>query len=327
MARRVDSPTALVGVDVGGTKTAAMVVSGDGRVRGRAVFPTDVTGPANTLAGIVEAIRQALADAQLRLGHVAAVGLGIPGRVDPQTGIVRQAVNLGWREAPAGEWLVEVLGVPCMLENDVRAAALGVQRYYGSAAIRHLAYVSIGTGISAGLILQGRLYTGAHGMAGEIGHVVVEPHGRRCACGSQGCLETVAAGPAIARLGREAVEAGRETSLRRVRPLGAESIYRAAAEGDAVALEIADCVGRYLGQALQGLVMAYDVERVILGGGVSRSGEAFLQPVRRELERQRQASALAREMLGADLIGRLPPDCEAGLWGAIALAERGRRHE
>jgi len=218
------------------------------------------------------------------------------------------------------------LGVPCFLENDVRTAALGVQRYDAGAAIQHLAYVSIGTGIAAGLILQGRLYTGAHGMAGEIGHMIVEPNGRRCTCGARGCLETVAAGPAIARLGQEAVATGRETSLRHSQPLTAESVYRAAAAGDAVALEITERVGRHLGQALQGLVMTYDVERVILGGGVSHAGEVFLHPILRELESQRQASALAREMLAADMLCLLPPDYEAGLWGAIALAERGLRH-
>jgi len=123
------------------------------------------------------------------------------------------------------------LGVPCFLENDVRTAALGVQRYDAGAAIQHLAYVSIGTGIAAGLILQGRLYTGAHGMAGEIGHMIVEPNGRRCACGARGCLETVAAGPAIARLGQEAVATTRENMTLQVGLVALQGMFASDTRG------------------------------------------------------------------------------------------------
>jgi glucokinase len=239
--------------------------------------------------------------------------------------MVRLAVNLNWREISAGQWLSSELGIPCFLEKDVRVAALGVRLCNGRVSRQNMVYVAVGTGIGAGVILNGELFHGAHGMAGEIGHMVVEPDGPRCQCGARGCLETLAAGPAIARLAQQAVASGQATRLRDYEPLTAENVYQAAEVGDAAAWVIADAVGRHLGRALQALVMTYDIEQVVLGGGVSRAGEAFLKPIRRELERQRQQSALAREMLQLDMIELLPPDCEAGTWGAVAVAEQSLR--
>src|SRR5207237_4002755 len=134
-------------------------------------------------------------------------------------------VNMGWEELPVGQTLSAQLGVPCLLENDVTLAALGAQRYIGAPAARNLAYVSVGTGIAAGLILDGRIYRGAHGLAGEIGHMVIAPNGPRCQCGGRGCLEALAAGPAIARLGETAAGRSDDTLLRGYRPMTAEAVY------------------------------------------------------------------------------------------------------
>jgi glucokinase len=319
------SPDLLVGVDVGGTKVAVLVVDGQRHIRSRIVAPPELSSPQRTLDGIAAAIRQALALGGASLREVAAIGVGIPGRVDPQTGVVRLAVNLNWREMAVGSWLSQELGIPCYLEKDVRAAALGVRLCNGSSAAQNMIYVGIGTGIGAGVILRGQLFHGAHGMAGEIGHMIVEPNGPRCQCGAQGCLEALAAGPAIARLAQQAVESGQTTRLRDYSPLTAESVYQAAETGDAAAQAIAAAVGGYLGRALQVLVMTYDVEEIVLGGGVSRAGKTFLAPIVRELERQRRQSALAREMLRLEMFKLLPTDCDAGTWGAVAIAAQAWR--
>lgn len=314
------SPELLVGVDVGGTKVAVLVADRQHRVLGQATLPTMLDGAEGTLSGIVAAIRQALAVAGARTSEVAAVGLGVPGRVDTASGVVRHAVNLGWHELAVGERMANELGVPCLLENDVRVAAMGTLRYLGRAAPGSLVYLSVGTGIAAGVVLDGKLYRGAHGMAGEIGHMVIEPDGPRCACGTRGCLESLAAGPAIARLGQEAAGGTAETLLRNYAPVTAEAVYEAARAGDLPSLAVTRAVGRYLALAIQQLVMAYDVECIVLGGGVSQQGEAFLQPILGELERLRQDSALAREMLRPDMIRLLPPDYGAGVWGGVVLA-------
>jgi glucokinase len=268
----------------------------------------------------VAAIRQALVAAGARTSDVAAIGLGVPGRVDTESGVVRHAVNLGWHELAVGERISRELGVPCVLENDVRVAAMGTLRYLGSAAPASLVYLSVGTGIAAGVVLDGKVYRGAHGMAGEVGHMVIEPGGPRCACGTRGCLEALASGPAIARLGAQAATGAAGTLLRTYSPVTAEAVYEAARSGDRAALGVTHAVGRYLALAIQQLVMAYDVECVVLGGGVSHQGEAFLQPISEELERLRKDSALAREMLQPGIVRLLPPDYQAGVWGGVMLA-------
>jgi glucokinase len=311
----------VAGVDVGGTKVAVLVADRGGNVRSRLTVPTRLDGgPEETVNGIAEAVEESVRLAGRRMGDVGAVGIGVPGRVDPTTGVVRSAVNLGWREMPVGEALSKRLGAPCTLENDVRAAALGVQRYFGKDAPRDMSYVAVGTGIAAGLILDGRVYRGAHGLAGEIGHMVVEPDGRNCACGGKGCLETVAAGPAIARMGQEAAKKHETSALRKYKLVTAQAVYQAAEEGDEVASELAHKVGAYLALALQQLIVAYDMEMIVLGGGVSRAGDAFLRPLIEELARLRHGSALESEMIQPEMIRLLPPEYDAGTWGAVVLA-------
>jgi glucokinase len=185
-----------------------------------------------------------------------------------------------------------------------------------------MAYVSVGTGIAAGLVLDGRIYRGAHGLAGEIGHMIIDVDGPRCQCGAYGCLEAVAAGPAIARLGEEAASSTEDTLLRLYRPVTSGAVYQAAREGDAAAAAIVHKVSGYLALALQQLIVAYDVECIVIGGGVSREGDTFLQPILVELARLREHSVLTSEMLKPEMICLLPPDYDAGTWGAVLLAEK-----
>jgi len=239
---------------------------------------------------------------------------------------VTLAVNLGWSDLPLGPELEARLGRPTVVENDVRAAALGLHRRRVVGNIDDLAYLAVGTGVSAGVMLHGGLHRGARGLAGEIGHVIAEPGGARCACGQHGCLETLVAGSGIARQARQAIAAGRPTAL--TGPGASDTpgsptavdVYRAAEAGDALATEIADAVGRRLAWAVHLLVMTYDVERVVLGGGVSHAGETFVLPIQRELDRMRAASALAREQLGEGIVELLPPGADAGAWGAVIIA-------
>ncbi|MBN2549472.1 MAG: ROK family protein [Anaerolineales bacterium] len=319
----VSSREFYVGVDVGGSKVAVLVSDDQGREQGRYVAPTRLDSSRGTLEGIVDAIHTALRVAQADLEDVAAIGLGIPGRVEPEEGIVHLAVNLSWQNMPVGQILQEALGTPCWLENDVRAAALGLQRHPLYAQVQNLAYISIGTGISAGLILNGRLYRGAHGMAGEIGHMMMLRDGPRCQCGSRGCLEALASGPAIARRGEAILQTGVKTILSEWKPVTTRSVFQAAEAGDAIAQAILQEVGRYLGQALQQMVMAYDVEHIVLGGGVASAGASLLDYVLTDIKHQREASSLAKEMLQPEMFHMQPQNYEAGLWGAVVLAENG----
>ena len=314
------SPSELVaGVDIGGSKIAVLVATRDLDVRGRYTLPTEVGSPDRAADVVAGAVAAALEAAGASMDRLAAIGVGVPGRVDPIAGTVSLAVNLGWQELPLGPQLEALTGVPVALENDVRAAAAGLisRRVLGD--VEDLAYLSVGTGISAGVVLDGRLHRGPRGLAGEIGHVVVDPSGPRCPCGLRGCLETIAAGPAVARQAAEALAAGRTSSMA-PEGLTASAVYQAAAAGDPVASEVATATGAHLARAIHELVMAYDVEVVVLGGGVAGAGSAFLDPILMALDSMREASPLAREVLRPDVVHLLPADADAGAWGAVALA-------
>jgi glucokinase len=310
----------FVGVDVGGSKITAIVADADLAVRGRFTQRTSVGRPDGAADAIVAAIDAALADAEIGRSDVAAVGVGVPGRVDPAAGTVALAVNLGWDELPLGGELESRLGLPVVLENDVRTAAAGLHRRRVLGAIDDLAFLGIGTGISAGVVLGGRLHRGARGMAGEIGHIVLDPAGPLCACGLRGCFEALAAGPAVARRAAELLAAGAASRLAGTAVPDAEDVYRAAAEGDPLAVSVAAEVGGYVARAIHELVMAYDVEVVVLGGGVAGAGDAFLDPILRALDRLREASPVARDVLRPGVVHLLPPDADAGAWGAVVLA-------
>jgi glucokinase len=310
----------LVGVDVGGSKIAVLVADAALNVCGRFTLPTDVGSQDQAAEVVVGAVAAALGDAGVGLDRVGAVGIGVPGRVDPVSGTVSLAVNLGWNELPLGPQVEARLGAPVRLENDVRAAAAGLYERRVLGDVADLAYLSIGTGIAAGLVLDGRLHRGARGLAGEVGHIVVDPAGPACPCGLRGCLEVLAAGPAVARRAASVLRAGRPSKLPAGGNVTAAEVYEAAAAGDPVATEIAADVGAHIARAVHLLVMAYDVEVVAIGGGVAGAGDAFLDPILRALDRLREASALAREVLRPGVVHLLPAGSEAGVWGAVALA-------
>lgn len=296
----------FVGVDVGGSKIAVLVVDAELDVCSRHTIPTSVGEPDEAAGQIASAIDTALAAARASIGDVRAVGIGVPGRVDPATGVVSLAVNLGWHRLPLRERLEAILGVPVTIENDVRAAAAGILDRGTLGDVRDFIYLSVGTGISAGVVIDGAVHRGTRGLAGEIGHIVVDADGPVCPCGLRGCLETIASGPAIARA------AGDDRT--------AADVYAAAAAGDATATAVVDRAGAALARAIHGLVMTYDVERIVLGGGVSRGGAAFIDPVLRELDAMRAASELATDMLPADVVAVSPDGGDVGTWGGISIA-------
>jgi predicted NBD/HSP70 family sugar kinase len=296
----------LVGVDVGGSKIAVLVVDAELGVCGRHTIPTSVGEPDEAAQQIATAIDAALAAAGASREDVRAVGVGVPGRVDPSTGVVSLAVNLGWHRLPLRARLEALLGVPVAIENDVRAAAAGIRDRRTLGDIRDFIYLSVGTGISAGVVIDGEVHRGTRGLAGEIGHIVVDADGPVCPCGLRGCLETIAAGPAIARAAGDGQTAA--------------DVYAAATAGDPTAQATVDHAGASLARAIHALVMTYDVERIVLGGGVSRAGAPFLDPIVRELDAMRAASELATDMLPADVVAVSPDGGDVGAWGGISIA-------
>ncbi|MEZ4519904.1 MAG: ROK family protein [Chloroflexota bacterium] len=307
-----------LGLDIGGTKTAALAGGPDNQPLGEATVTTDVSSPQAVIQSAVNAAALALQAAGCSPTDVVAAGAGVPGQVDRKTGTVRLGVNLNFHEPyPLAAALQEVLGVPVVLENDVRAAALGAYQWINTREpVDSLAYLSIGTGISAGIVIEGRLYRGVNGMAGEIGHIPVDPAGPRCACGALGCLETVASGPAIAAYANEILpeaQGGKQ--------LTTFDVLTMAAEGNQGAIHVVERAGYFLSRAIYLLVMTYDVEKIVLGGGVTRAGAAFQRPLEKALNELRSDSTLAEMMLPQSKILVLPGDYNAGVRGTIMLAD------
>jgi len=313
------APYWLVGVDVGGTTVSTVLLDESLRAHGELTVDTDLSSADNTMLGIANAIEETLAfgDGSRTL---AAIGLGIPGQQDAANGIVRIAVNLHWYDYPLVARLTERFGVPCVIENDVPVATLGGYRFDNPAGDQDLAYISIGTGLATGVILEGKLLRGRHGLAGEFGHVIIDPKGPLCNCGAHGCLETLVSATAVVRRAREALAQGATGALALLAPLTARSVYDAAATGDRAALQIVDDVGTELARSLRSVVLAYDVDSVVLGGGVTRAGDRYLAPIIAEWLRQQETSALARALLRPEILRIADPTRNLGAWGAAALA-------
>jgi predicted NBD/HSP70 family sugar kinase len=310
----LDGPL-VAGVDVGGTKTSVVVTDGRDRILYAHVAPTDPSSLVCQIAGLV-------GDARRELGRdVAAVGVAIPGYVDPDGGSVSMAVNLGITHLSLGPLLQTELGIPTFVEHDARAAAIWLheQAADGSADTpTSVAFLAIGTGISAGVVLDGQLLRGDNSLAGEVGHLVADPDGAVCACGLRGCLETVAAGPAIGRQADEAVAAGRSTVLSP--HSDAAAVFRAGSAGDEVAAEITDRVADHLARAIRSLILTLGVKRVVIGGGVAAAGPALLDPIRSRIARERAASPLAQAAMGDATVELLSPTQAPGARGAAAIA-------
>jgi glucokinase len=310
-----------VGVDIGGSKVAVLVVSADDQVLARRSVPAASSEPDEAIAQIASVIRDAVAEAEATMDDVSAVGVGVPGRVDTATGDVAFAVNLGWQHLPLGRRLEAVLGVPCRVENDVRAAAVGLHRDGRYSRVDDLIFLGIGTGISAGVVLGGRLHRGVRGLAGEIGHVVLDPDGAPCACGLRGCFETIAAGAGITRAARAAVKAGEPTALADLADPTAADVFLAAEAGDVVAGRLVEAAAEAIARIVHELVLAYDVELVVIGGGISRAGAPLLERIQACLAGIAAPSAFAAELLGETEVRLAAPDHDIGTWGAIALLD------
>lgn len=306
----------LLGIDVGGTKIAGVAVETvSNALRAEHRQPLDDAPLELQVASLA---RRLLATAGVE--RPAAIGIAVPGLVDAGTGVMRLAVNVDVGELAIGPLVEAAIGAPCFVEHDARAAALWLLDQRGPRD--SLAYLSIGTGISAAVVIDGRLVRGVNGLAGEIGHTQAVDDGPVCSCGLRGCLETVAAGPAVARMASEALARGDASSLAAdARPA---EVYRAAEAGDPVALAIAAEVGAHLARAIRTLVLLYGIDRVVIGGGMSRAGEPFVRPILAELKREQTASPLIAHALAPTPVELLPQEADPGAWGAVVVA-RSRR--
>ena len=316
------SGAATIGVDIGGSKIVAGVVDSDGQVlaRARAATPHLSTTPAVVEDTIVDAVRRLQTAYRLEIG---AVGIGAAGFVDAAGALVRFSPHLSWRDEPVRDALAGRLDLPVVLDNDANAAAAAEMAYGAGRGHRQVLCLTLGTGIGGALVMNGRVFRGANGMAGEFGHMQVVPGGRACECGNRGCWEQYSSGNALVRAARELLKAPspgahvlQELAAGDPAEVTGPLVTRAAAAGDRAVLAIFREVGGWLGTGLAGFVAAFDPELVIVGGGASDAGDLLLGPAREALRRTltgrgfRPEPPLVTAGLGAD----------AGFIGAAVVA-------
>ena len=313
MNRAVEPGEVVIGVDVGGTKTHAAAFDQHLNVIADRTVPTLTGGVDQVGEGIISAIAPLQPNGQ----RLSGVGIGLPGIVDSSAGSVRHAFNLGIGDDALDivSRLNATFSAPCWVANDVDAAALGVYEILrrDDRGLRDLVYLSIGTGIAAGVILDGRIYRGHNGFAGEIGHFRVDPDGSRCACGLQGCLEAVASGPALSR---QWPASGRHSSV--------EALFAAADRGDDQATLILGRAVEHLTRAIHILALTFDIDRIVIGGGVADVGGSLLMDsLAQGLHRLQSPSPWSRALNLPDRIMLKPPE-PVGVIGAAALTGRSR---
>ena len=309
-----------IGIDVGGTKAAAGVVDGDGRIIEKLRRCTPAASPSET--------EQVIADVVIELASrhdVAAVGIGAAGFIDETRSIVLFAPNLAWRDEPLRKSVQEQAGLPVFVENDANASLWAESRFGAARGYQHVFLIAVGTGIGASIMIGGDLYRGRFGIAGEPGHYRVVPDGRLCGCGNRGCWEQYASGSALVAEARDFARRSPEGAKRLLQlgggtpeGISGSQVTQAAQEGDPAALRCFQIVGSWLGQGMADLAAIMDPGCFIIGGGVSEAGSLLVDPARWAYERAlpgrgyRDFADVRLAELGAD----------AGVVGAADLARR-----
>ncbi len=309
----------FIAVDLGGTQIRAARFSDAGEMQQRVALETKAEEGFEAVLGRVKAAIQ-----QVWPGNgteeVAAVGLGVPGPINFKEGLLRFAPNLpGWVNVPLRDRLRQDLGVPAFVGNDADVAALAENRFGAGKDVHHMVYMTISTGIGGGMIFDNRLFTGGHGLGGEVGHMAIDPNGPKCSCGNVGCLEVLASGTAIARRARERLATGELSKLLNMvegdlSRITAKQIGAAARQGDPLAIAVYEEAGIYVGAALVSLMYMLNPTLFVLGGSVTLAGDLLFEPIRRTVDSRapkayREKTRIVSAELGSDV----------GLWGAFAL--------
>jgi glucokinase-like ROK family protein len=288
----------VVGIDMGASHLSIILTDFGAQVIDEIEVPFNVArGPEKCIEQADSLLNTMLKNHQMTISDIGAIGLGVPGPIDSQSGMVfAPPIMPGWDGFPIQQSLEEKWHLPVSLNNDAELGALGEWAYGGGRSENYLAYIKVGSGVGSGLLLNGQIYRGATGSAGEIGHLTIVENGPKCDCGNSGCLEALAGGKAIANQAREAVKKGQRTLLSSMGPtesLTARDVNTAARRGDLVSQKIIANAGRYLGIAIAGLVNLFNPQTVLVGGGVAQVGDLLLQPIRDTVS-QRSLKASAR---------------------------------
>lgn len=314
----------IVGIDLGGTNIGAGAMPTDGtREIAMRMVPTRAEEGSAAVVGrivrmIEDVIEQTRAETGAERSDFLGVGIGSPGPLDRERGVVIVSPNLGWRDFPLRDEVGSRVNLPASLDNDANCATLGEWWCGAARGGRNVVGLTIGTGIGGGLIFDGKLYHGSSDAAGEIGHTTIDPTGRRCRCGNYGCLEAYASGPAIAERAREVLDVDGDSILHDlvngdVSRITAATVFEASKRGDRVALEVVRDTAHFLGVGISNLINILNPDIVVVAGGVTQAGDLLFDPLRAEVRRRAFKSSVDACKI---VPGALP--LSAGVVGAVA---------
>ncbi|MBQ3794441.1 MAG: ROK family glucokinase [Lachnospiraceae bacterium] len=304
----------VFGVDVGGTTVKIGYFDLEGNVLDKWEIPTRTEdGGKNILPDVAQSIKDKMAEKDIAQEEVAGVGAGVPGPVDGE-GHVDVAVNLGWKDVQVRDELQNLLGVPAMAGNDANVAALGEMWRGGGLGCKNLVAVTLGTGIGGGIIIDGKLLTGADGAGGEIGHIhIVDDEPNACGCGNHGCLEQYGSATGVVTLAKRRLAKDDKASVLRDGELSAKAVFDAVKAGDEVAIDIAKEFGEILGKGLGMIASVVNPEMFVIGGGVSKAGEVLFDYIKPSYEKYVFRGSLNTRFALATLGN------DAGIYGAAKL--------
>jgi glucokinase len=307
---------AVIGVDLGGTNTRTALVGRDGDVLDKQSEETRaVEGHEKVIAKLIRNIERQRENAGRHGREVAAVGVGAPGVIHAQTGVVVKSPNFpDWNDLPLKKTLEGSLKLPVFIENDANAAALGEQWRGAAKDIGSMIFLTLGTGVGGGIVLDGRIWHGADGMAGEIGHMTIVPQGRTCGCGNTGCLEMYASSRGIVMTFKEMAVAHRPDEEAR-QEISSAQVYLAAREGDPPAVRAMQDMGRSLGIGIANLINIFNPEMVVIGGRVKDAWDLFIDATIGEINKRAFQYPAERTKIVPSLLGD-----DAGMVGAAAVA-------
>jgi len=311
-----------LGIDLGGTKILTAVVNPRGEMLSSDESVTPATKSREAvIQSILDSAHRALKHAGVAISEICAIGVGAAGISNPEAGILFTSPNLtGWRDVPLRDIMQERLGKKAFLINDANAAALG-EFYFGAARdVRNFIYITLSTGIGGGIVIDGKIYTGAIGVAGEVGHMTIDDNGPICNCGNRGCWETLASGTALAREARHRIKEGVRTSILEyaggdVEKVTAQVIYSAAEQGDSLAKKLIARTGYYVGVGLANLINIFNPELIVIGGGLSHIGDMLLEPAFKTAGERAYKEAFQAVRFASAGLGR-----NSGVLGAAAFA-------
>lgn len=308
---------ATIGIDLGGTKIAAGVVDDVGAILAQAQRRTRAERPYQAvIKDMAETALEALSKSGLKLADISSIGVGVPGFFDKQSGVVVFCTNLGWHDVPLRAEMQQYIDLPMYGDNDGTVAGFAEAICGVSRGVQHSVFLTLGTGLGSGIIINGKIWSGAHGVAGELGHIMYHEGGILCTCGQRGCLERYASATALVRIGREALDRHPNSLMAKTAAsrFNAKTVIDAARTGDEGAVEAFDEYTTHLANGIVTIISFLDPELIVLGGGVSRAGDFLIDPVRHKVNENKFFKTLPAGEVVLATLGN-----DAGIIGAAML--------